>query len=248
MVQPKINWYTKMSKKKFPFFELQDETLGEVKASLFKELLNKNDVQRKEKTIKEIFYTQKDLDEAKKIAYEQGLEQGIKQQSLSEEQFKIQALEALNTIIRKIEEIGNERTHTHITDLSNGCAELAFAIANKICDEDGGKLDQNMIKNFISDNVKFFVDEAFITIKLSPQVYSYLSKEIEELCKKNNFIGKITFTVDNNFEPNDCTIEFNDTCIKKSKKYIINTVNSIYNQYVIANDTTSLDNQQASEG
>lgn len=222
-----------MTAARFPFSDFDELVKPFDKdrpASLFSNLLK---VENKEnEKLKEIFYSQKDLEEAKKQAFEEGQQHGMQKQKLLDEDFKAIVLQTLNTIISNIDQISADISLKQ-DDLISGCAELAFAIANKLKGGDEEKVDKNTILNFLNENFKYFIDEPSIKVKLNPETYLHIKDEIEKAYAEHKFQGTMTFVIDHALGKEDCAVEFQDASIKKSKQDIQKSIDEIYEKYIV---------------
>ncbi|WP_152606833.1 FliH/SctL family protein [Candidatus Jidaibacter acanthamoebae] len=226
-----IRWCINMTTARFPFTEFGASSYiltNDDNALLFND---NSEVEKKTNDdLKDIFYSQKDLEDAKKQAFKEGELQGIEKQKGLEEQFKHTILTTLNSIMEKINEL-SLNINSDQDGLIQGCAELAFAIADKIKGSAEQSADENSIINFIKDNFNHFADEPVLNIKLNPETYLHIKDEIEKAYSEHNFKGSLMFAIDHSLGREDCAVEFQDACIKKSKQEIIAALDNIYAKY-----------------
>ncbi len=234
MVKITTKWFTRMTAARFPFLEFEQlpQVIGkEDDSSLFNDMLPIKNKELKPETLKEIFYTQKDIEEAKKQGYEEGEQQGIAKQKSMEEEFKAMILNTLNSIIEKVNEISSNISSNQ-DELMEGCAELAFSIAAKVAGNAEKQINKEIILNFLKDNFKFFIDEPSVSIKLNPETYLLIKEEIEKAYSGHKFKGNLMISIDYNMERGDCAVEFRNTSIKKTKNEINKAIEAIFSKYM----------------
>jgi len=159
-------------------------------------------------------YSQEQLDEAKRLAYEEGLSAGQKAMMEDQQQY-------MNVLLTQI-----DQRLVHVMDSSKAiwqrqleqCQEIALVIARKIM--------PNYVKEHGLDEIESIVAKIIVEMSREPRLVFRVNEEqfddantrINAIAAQAAYAGKIVILGDPELGPSDCRIEWADGGIERDIK------------------------------
>ena len=174
------------------------------------------EVALKEPPVKEPSFSEKDILEAKKNAFEEGFAKGYNSAKSAEAEVEKQIQVSLSDITIKLAAIGEAvktRNNEHIKEL----AQLTLKIARKVAGK-ALKIDPYIeIETVVRETLPILFDEPKIIIIVNSDLVKNIEERIASLAKSEGFKNKIEVTGNPALHFGNCEIEWSGGGIKNHK-------------------------------
>lgn len=145
---------------------------------------------------------QKEAEEVKQKAYEEGYKEG---KLLAEQEFQ-QFLEAMNKIVQEsIEKITQERTD-FLEQITPQILQLVFQISEKVISSQL-QINPDIIKTIVKETLEELIDSQEISLHIHPDDYSIIEGEIKPRMGNESILSKVNFIPDETIERGGCIAE-----------------------------------------
>lgn len=178
-----------------------------------------------EPQIKEITFSQEDMDKAVRQAEEQSYEKGYNAAISEKEKAETMLLDSINN-----------RLMTILADISSNNASqeqsaLRFAVSlvKKLLPQLEETVAVKEVESFIEDNFKNFSKEGSLSFCFNPEIIGDIAPKLSHLAEKHDYEGKIAIHKDISLGLSDCKIEWLNGGVEKNTAHAISRVEDLLN-------------------
>ena len=149
-------------------------------------------------------YSVEELETAKQIAHQQGLQEGKAEAMASIEQ---QASLTLELVLRKIDELLAEY-HQWTAEVQHDSISMSLAIMRKLAPEllRGTELPQ--VEHVVNEAFKFLTDQPKVMIRVATEIEDGLRGKVNLMASRVGYEGQVVLTGDPELELTDCRISW----------------------------------------
>ncbi|MEM7617315.1 MAG: FliH/SctL family protein [Pseudomonadota bacterium] len=204
-----------------------------------------DDVNNSQAVNSEKLFTQEELDNLVKEAYQNGYDNALEdnQEKMAEQQKILQEndVKLFNDLLAKISldfATFTKEYWDNFKILENNCINLSYDIMVTLTDEIIAKDNLPVIKNAIAHALKYINDTPQITIKINPQYVKKLEENLDNILAGAAFWGEIKVQSDNNLSNIDIKLEWNKAQIICSYDNIKANIKDIIDEATAVTITT----------
>ncbi len=178
-----------------------------------------------ESEIKEVSFSQEELDNAVRAAEEQSYEKGYNAAVSEHEKAEAVLLDNINNrLVTILSDVGANNA-----EQEQNALRFAVALVRKLLPQLEGEVAVREVETFIRENFKNFAKEESLSFRFNPGIIGDIAPKLSRLAEKNDFEGKIAIHKDDSLGLSDCRIEWLNGGVEKNAAHAISQVEDLLN-------------------
>lgn len=157
-------------------------------------------------------YSEQELQQAKKEAFDEGLAQGRSETMNSVEQ---QIAESLSKLAEKADDL-DVLQKGEFERIRGEAAELAHEIASKLAPALTARMPLSEIRVLLEECLSHLNETPHIVVRVATELADSMREQADELAEERGFSGKIMIMSEPDMAPGDCRIEWADGGIERN--------------------------------